>query len=97
MPKDAKCKCSKRIPPYCGIKTKVGGFRKGHRCHTASEAEMPEATAGVWLPRLDQDSFVRVVQVTAGGLLTVPDSEGDQEVRSYFVHYFVHDVTGAEI
>ena len=58
---------------------------------------MPEATAGVWLPRLDQDNFVRVVQVTVGGFLTVQDSEGDQEVLSYFVHYFIHDVTGAKI
>ena len=76
MPNDAKGKRSKRIPPFCGIKTKVGGFRKGHQCHTASETEKTETTAGVWLPRLDQDSFARVVQVTAGGLLTVPDSEG---------------------
>ena len=66
MQKDAKGKRSKRIPPYCGIKTKVGGFTKGHQCHTASETEKTETTAGVWLPRLDQDSFARVLQVTAG-------------------------------
>ena len=76
MQTDAKCKHSMRIPLNCEIKTKVGGFRKGYQCHTASETEMPETTAGVWLPRLDQDSFAQVVQVTAGGLLTVPDSEG---------------------
>ena len=48
--KYAKCKRSKRIPPYCGIKTKVSGFRKGHQWHTASEAELPETNIGVWLP-----------------------------------------------
>ena len=74
MPKEAIGKRSKRIPPYCGIK-KIGGFRTGHQSHTASEVDMSETTAGVWLPRLDQDSFARVVQVTAGGLLAVPTSK----------------------
>ena len=76
MPKDAKSKRTKRIPPYCGIKTKVGGFRKEHPFHTASEADMPEMIAGVWLPRLNQDSFEQVIQVTVAGFMIAPDLEG---------------------
>jgi hypothetical protein len=68
MPTDAKSKHTMQIPPYCGIKMKVGGFRKDHPFHTASEAEMPEMTAVVWLSRLDQDSFALVIQVTVAGL-----------------------------
>ena len=68
MPNNAKSRHSKGIPPYCGIKMKVGGFRKDHPFHMASEAEMPEMTAVVWLSRLDQDSFALVIQVTVAGL-----------------------------
>lgn len=49
---------------------------RGHPYHEPCEAEIPETLAGIWLPRLDQDDFSRVVQVTPAGLLTVSDSEG---------------------
>ena len=63
MPKDAKCKRSKRI-------------KKCKRSKELKHKSVVSGKVGVWLSRLDQDSFALVVQVTAGGLLRVPDSEG---------------------
>ena len=49
-----------------GIKMKIGGFKTGHCYHKPSDAAIQQepsgVSSGVWLPRLSQDDFDRVVQ-----------------------------------
>ena len=57
------------------IKMKIGGFKTGHCYHKPSDAAIQQEPSGVssevWLPRLSQDDFDRVVQTTPSGLLAV--------------------------
>ena len=70
-------KSEEKCPPAGGIKMKIGGFKTGHCYHKPSDAANPTGTqwvsSGVWLPRLSQDDFDRVVQTTPSGLLAVSD------------------------
>ena len=63
-------KSEEKCPPAGGIKT-------GHCYHKPSDAaiqlEPSGVNSGVWLPRLSQDDFDRVVQTTPSGLLAVSD------------------------
>ena len=56
---------------------KIGGFKNGHCYHKPSDAAIQQepsvVSSGVWLPRLRQDDFDRVVQTTPSGLLAVSD------------------------
>ena len=56
---------------------KIGGFKTGHCYHKPSDAAIQQepsgVSSGVWLPRLSQDDFDRVVQTTPSGLLAVSD------------------------
>ena len=58
---------------------KVGGFKAGHCYHKPSDAaiqqEPSRVSSGVWLPRLSQDEFDRVVETIHSGLLAVADTE----------------------
>ena len=59
-------KSEEKCPPAGGIKMKIGGFKTGHCYHKPSDAaiqhEPSGVSSGVWLPRLSQDDFDRVVQ-----------------------------------
>ena len=70
-------KSEEKCPPAGGIKMKIGGFKTGHCYHKPSDAaiqhEPSGVSSGVWLPRLSQDDFDRVVQTTPSGLLAVSD------------------------
>ena len=70
-------KSEEKCPPAGGIKMKIGGFKTGHCYHKPSDAaiqhEPSGVSSGVWLPRLSQDDFDRVVQTTPSGLLVVSD------------------------
>ena len=70
-------KSEEKCPPAGGIKMKIGGFKTGHCYHKPSDAaiqhEPSGVSSGVWLPRLSQDDFDRVVQTTHSGLLAVSD------------------------
>ena len=59
---------SKRKPTADGIKN-VRGFKFGHPCLKSRHTR----NSGVWLPRVNMGDYSRVVHVTAGGLLAVPD------------------------
>ena len=52
---------------------KVGGFKGGHCYHKPSDATIQQepsgVSCGVWLLRLSQDDFDRVVEATSSGLL----------------------------
>ena len=56
---------------------KIGGFKTGHCYHKPSDSAIQQepsgVRSGVWLPRLSQDDFDRVVQTTPSGLLVVSD------------------------
>ena len=70
---ESKCK-----PPAGEIKN-VRGFKCGHaylKSRNAATSETREKNSGVWLRRLNMDEYSRVVHVTPGGLLTVPDADG---------------------
>ena len=73
-------KSEDKCPPARGIKMKIGGFKTGHCYHKPSDAAIQQepsgVNSGVWLPRLSQDDFDRVVQTTPSGLLAVSDAEG---------------------
>ena len=73
-------KSEEKCPPGDGIKMKIGGFKTGHCYHKPSDAAIQQepsgVNSGVWLPRLSQDDFDRVVQTTPSGLLAVSDAEG---------------------
>ena len=73
-------KSEEKCPPAGGIKMKIGGFKTGHCYHKPSDAAIQQEPSGVnsaiWLPRLSQDDFDRVVQTTPSGLLAVSDAEG---------------------
>ena len=73
-------KSEEKCPPAGGIKMKIGGFKTGHCYHKPSDAAIQQepsgVNSGVWLPRLSQDDFDRVVQTTPSGLLAVSDAEG---------------------
>ena len=68
-------KSEEKCPPAGGIKMKIGGFKTGHCYHKPSGAAIQQkpsrVSSGVWLPRLSQDDFDRVVQSTPSGLLAV--------------------------
>ena len=70
-------KSEEKCPPAGGIKMKIGGFKTGHCYHKPSDATIQQepsgVNSGVWLPRLSQDDFDRVVQTTPSGLLAVSD------------------------
>ena len=70
-------KSEEKCPPAGGIKMKIGGFKTGHCYHKPSDAAIQQEPSGVssglWLPRLSQDDFDRVVQTTPSGLLAVSD------------------------
>ena len=70
-------KSEEKCPPAGGIKMKIGGFKTGHCYHKPSDAAIQQepsgVSSGVWLPRLSQDDFDRVVQTTPSGLLAVSD------------------------
>ena len=70
-------KSEEKCPPAGGIKIKIGGFKTGHCYHNPSDAAIQQepsgVSSGVWLPRLSQDDFDRVVQTTPSGLLAVSD------------------------
>ena len=70
-------KSEEKCPPAGGIKMKIGGFKTGHCYHKPSDAAIQQepsgVRSGVWLPRLRQDDFDRVVQTTPSGLLAVSD------------------------
>ena len=69
-------KSEEKCPPAGGIKMKIGGFKTGHFYHKPSDAAIQQesgVSCGVWLPRLSQDDFDRVVQTTPSGLLAVSD------------------------
>ena len=70
-------KSEEKCPPAGGIKMKIGGFKTGHCYHKPSDAAIQQEPSGVsswvWLPRLSQDEFDRVVQSTPSGLLAVSD------------------------
>ena len=70
-------KSEEKCPPADGIKMKIGGFKTGHCYHKPSDAAIQQepsgVNSGVWLPRLSQDDFDRVVQTTPSGLLAVSD------------------------
>ena len=72
-------KSEEKCPPAGGIKMKIGGFKTGHCYHKPSDAAIQQepsgVNSGVWLPRLSQDDFDRVVQTTPSGLLAVSDAE----------------------
>ena len=61
-------KSEEKCPPAGGIKMKIGGFKTGHCYHKPSDAAIQQepsgVNSGVWLPRLSQDDFDRVVQTT---------------------------------
>ena len=61
-------KSEEKCPPAGGIKMKIGGFKTGHCYHKPSDAAIQQepsgVSSGVWLPRLSQDDFDRVVQTT---------------------------------
>ena len=61
-------------------KMKIGGFKTGHCYHKPSDAAIQQepsgVSSGVWLPRLSQNDFDRVVQTIPSGLLAVSDAEG---------------------
>ena len=73
-------KSEEKCPPAGGIKIKVGSFKGSHCYHKPSDAAIPQETSGVssgvWLPRLSQDDFDRVVQTTPSGFLAVSNTEG---------------------
>ena len=58
-------KSEEKCPPAGGIKMKIGGFKTGHCYHKPSDAAIQQepsgVSSGVWLPRLSQDDFDRVV------------------------------------
>ena len=64
-------KSEEKCPPAGGIKMKIGGFKTGHCYHKPSDAAIQQepsgVNSGVWLPRLSQDDFDRVVQTTPSG------------------------------
>ena len=66
-------KNEEKRPPAGGIKIKIGGFKTGHCYHKPSDAAIQQepngVSSGVWLPRLSQDDFDRVVQTTPSGFL----------------------------
>ena len=69
---------SKRKPPPGGIKT-VRRFKRGHPYwgpQNAATSETRQTNRSMWLRRLNMDEYSRVVHVTPGGLLTVPDADG---------------------
>ena len=70
-------KSEEKCPPAGGIKMKIVGFKTGHFYHKPSDAAIQQkpsrVSSGVWLPRLSQDDFDRVVQSTPSGLLAVSD------------------------
>ena len=70
-------KSEEKCPPAGGIKMKIGGFKTGHCYHKPSDAAIQQkpsrVSSGVWLPRLSQDDFDRVVQSTPSRLLAVSD------------------------
>ena len=69
---------SKRKPPPVGIK-KVRRFKRGHPywgLQNAATSETRQTNHSMWLPRLNMDEYLRVVHVTPGGLLTVPNADG---------------------
>ena len=70
-------KSEEKCPPAGGIKMKIGGFKTGHCYHKPSDAAIQQepsgVSSGVWLPRLSQDDFDRVVETTPSGLLAVSD------------------------
>ena len=61
-------KSEEKCPPAGGIKMKIGGFKTGHCYHKPSDPAIQQepsgVSSGVWLPRLSQDDFDRVVQTT---------------------------------
>ena len=61
-------KSEEKCPPAGGIKMKIGGFKSGQCYHKPSDAAIQHepcgVSSGVWLPRLSQDDFDRVVQTT---------------------------------
>ena len=68
---------SKRNPPPGGIK-KVRRFKRGHPYwgpQNAATPETRETNRSVWLRRVNMNEYSRVVHVTPGGLLTVPDAD----------------------
>ena len=73
-------KSEEKCPPAGGIKMKIGGFKTGHCYHKPSDAPIQQepsgVSSGVWLPRLSQNDFDKVVQTTPSGLLAVSDAEG---------------------
>ena len=73
-------KSEEKCPLAGGIKMKIGGFKTGHCYHKPSDAAIQQkpsgVSSGVWLPRLSQNDFDRVVQTTPSGLLAVSDTEG---------------------
>ena len=69
-------KSEEKCPPAGRIKVNIGGFKTGHCYHKPPDAAIQQEPSGVWLPRLSQDDFDRVVQTTPSGLLAVSDAEG---------------------
>ena len=61
-------KSEEKCPPARGIKMKIGGFKTGHCYHKPSDAAIQQESSGfssgVWLPRLSQDDFDKVMQTT---------------------------------
>ena len=59
---------------------KIGGFKTSHCYLKPSDAAIQQepsgVNSGVWLPRLRQDDFDRVVQTTHSGLLAISDAVG---------------------
>ena len=57
------------------------GFRKGHagyvtRMHSRAVQESERESLATWMPRLTEVEFERVAKVTPGGLIEIPDAEG---------------------
>ena len=70
-------KSEEKCLPAGGIKMKIGGFKDRPLLPQTIRCSNPTGTSGVssgvWLPRLSQDDFDRVVQTTPSGLLAVSD------------------------
>ena len=64
-------KSEEKCQPAEGFKMKVGSFKDSHCYHKPSDAAIQQepsgVSSGVWLPRLSQDDFDRVVQITPSG------------------------------
>ena len=65
-------KSEEKCPPAGGITMKIGGIKTGHCYHKPSDEAIQQessgVSSGVWLPRLSQDDFDRVVQTTSSEL-----------------------------